>query len=533
MGDDAPDSPPSSAGSFGAGAAVEDAEVLGTVQRLLDTPRTKDAFLRSGLTKKDLTVKAYQDFFIPGDLPEKQRLRFNHYETRRQEKLNLVLQERAKIIAERAKTGGLGDTLNYQSLQLMEGLLDTESKRLEKTLRAQLRYHQAVERENGLQLTKEQSLKGKLGYRQERSVVAKSVYGAKAKQLKEISAAKEKHAKELQEKLEQSAELEQAKHIANLLDEEVRLKEFAKSKDVANSEKSERWKEKCRIMKLRKEEEDLKRELKGQVQLEKLNNKFDEVEAKQADTIRKLKVKHEEEALKIVDAQDKIVRLRRKDEHRRELIKAHMEQQEERVDTLLKLRDQIVQQRKWRIKQAAVVKGRPQNIRHMTPGPAHYQPLPSCLNDLPVPKIASHKPPNMTVGSIDMMVKHAKTVPPPGTYDPQVLPSGNHLDWNVIDGCTTRLVPGDKKNYIDDSVRTYKNNPDPGTYELKSSNDLRHSVRIVRDYVDTSDKPPKWCQPKTDTPAPDEYVLDKYMKTGRFQHASSAPQLAAALKMSG
>merc|ERR550514_77701 len=446
MGDDAPDSPPSSAGSFGAGAAVEDAEVLGTVQRLLDTPRTKDAFLRSGLTKKDLTVKAYQDFFIPGDLPEKQRLRFNHYETRRQEKLNLVLQERAKIIAERAKTGGLGDTLNYQSLQLMEGLLDTESKRLEKTLRAQLRYHQAVERENGLQLTKEQGLKGKLGYRQERSVVAKSVYGAKAKQLKEICAAKEKHAKELQEKLEQSAELEQAKHIANLLDEE--------------------------------------------------------------------------EALKIVDAQDKILRLRRKDEHRRELIKAHMEQQEERVDTLLKLRDQIVQQRKWRIKQAAVVKGRPQNIRHMTPGPAHYQPLPSCLNDLPVPKIASHKPPNMTVGSIDMMVKHAKTVPPPGTYDPQVLPSGNHLDWNVIDGCTTRLVPGDKKNYIDDSVRTYKNNPDPGTYELKSSNDLRHSVRIVRDYVDTSDKPPKWCQPKTDTPAPDEYVLDKYMKTGRFQHAS-------------
>merc|ERR1719271_1563651 len=255
----------------------------------------------------------------------------------------------------------------------------------------------------------------------------------------------------------------------------------------------------------------------GQVQLEKLNHKFDEVEAKQADTIRKLKVKHEEEALKIVDAQDKILRLRRKDEHRRELIKAHMEQQEERVDTLLKLRDQIVQQRKWRIKQAAVVKGRAQNIRHMTPGPAHYQPLPSCLNDLPVPKIASHKPPNMTIGSIDMMVKHAKEVPPPGTYDPQLLPSGNHLDWNVIDGCTTRLVPGDKKNYIDDSVRTYKNNPGRGTYELKSSNDLRHSVRIVRDYVD-----------KTDTPAPDEYVLDKYMKTGRFQHASSAPQLAAA-----
>merc|ERR1719191_1470375 len=244
------------------GPPVEPMEGGGSVQRLLDTPRTKEAFKRSGIQKEELAVKAFQDFFVPGDLPEKQRLRFNHYETRRQEKLNLVLQERAKIIAERAKTGGLGDTLNYQSLQLMEGLLDTESKRLEKTLRAQLRYHQAVERENGLQLTKEQSLKGKLSYRDERSVVAKSVYGAKAKQLKEISSAKEKHAKELQEKLEQTAELEQAKHIANLLDEEVRLKEFAKSKDVSNAEKSERWKEKCRITKLRKEEEDLKRELK-------------------------------------------------------------------------------------------------------------------------------------------------------------------------------------------------------------------------------------------------------------------------------
>merc|ERR1719398_459648 len=157
----------------------------GSVQRLLDTPRTKEAFKRSGIQKGELTVKAFQDFYVSGDLPEKQRLRFNHYETRRQEKLNLVLQERARVIAERANESGTGDALNFQSLQLMEGLLDTEAKRLEKTLRAQLRYHQSVERENVMQLDKEKSLQGKIGYRTERTAAARAQYDTKSKQLHE------------------------------------------------------------------------------------------------------------------------------------------------------------------------------------------------------------------------------------------------------------------------------------------------------------------------------------------------------------
>merc|ERR1711998_3811 len=115
------------------------------------------------------------------------------------------------------------------------------------------------------------------------------------------------------------------------------------------------------------------------------------------------KVRHEEEALKLVDAKDKIQRMERKDLFRRDLIRQHMDQQEERVDTLLKLRDQIVEQRKVRIEQQAVQKGRPQNIRDSTPGPAHYQPLPSCLQEMPVTKISESKSINTMPGSIDMM----------------------------------------------------------------------------------------------------------------------------------
>ena len=51
-------------------------------------------------------------------------------------------------------------------------------------------------------------------------------FDAKAKQLKEIAMAKEKHSLEIQAKLEALGEQEQAKHIAALLDEEVSIFSF-------------------------------------------------------------------------------------------------------------------------------------------------------------------------------------------------------------------------------------------------------------------------------------------------------------------
>jgi len=131
-----------------------------------------------------------------------------------------------------------------------------------------------------------------------------------------------------------------------------------------------------------------------------------------------------------------------------------------------------------------------------------------------------------------MMVKQSRTIPPPGTYHPRVLPSGNHLDFDIIDGCSTKIVPGTKKMFTDDVAKVYRHNPGPGTYTVDPSYELEHSVRMVRDYVDTTDKPPKWCKPVVDTPAPDEYLLDKFMKKKRFKHTSSAPQLGKALAMS-
>merc|ERR1719327_1667396 len=100
-----------------------------TIQALLDTPRTREAFKRSGIRKEELKVKTYQDFYVRGDLPQQQKLRHEHYEAKRMEKTHMVQLERQRVINERGigEGGSAGDNANYASLQLMEGLLDTEA----------------------------------------------------------------------------------------------------------------------------------------------------------------------------------------------------------------------------------------------------------------------------------------------------------------------------------------------------------------------------------------------------------------------
>ena len=83
-----------------------------TSKVLLDTPRTHKAFVRSGIPKKELSVKTLQDFHIPGDLAETQKLRFHHYEARRQDKVNMVIRAVFMTIGRVEVVGGYQQTLN-------------------------------------------------------------------------------------------------------------------------------------------------------------------------------------------------------------------------------------------------------------------------------------------------------------------------------------------------------------------------------------------------------------------------------------
>merc|ERR1719159_1473787 len=78
--------------------------------KLLDTPRTVEACQRLGFLLSDLEAKAFDTFWIPsGDKAAalvKQKLRFEHRERRRQERLSMVLRERERLIEEKESAKG-------------------------------------------------------------------------------------------------------------------------------------------------------------------------------------------------------------------------------------------------------------------------------------------------------------------------------------------------------------------------------------------------------------------------------------------
>jgi hypothetical protein len=85
-------------------------------------------------------------------------------------------------------------------------------------------------------------------------------------------------------------------------------------------------------------------------------------------------------------------------------------------------------------------------------------------------------------------------VPPPGTYNPSVLPSGSRL-WN---GAEITVPKGEKRTYLDQEQKVFKNLPGPGAYDAhkQSTLVLKHGTKIVRDYVkNISDEgvDPGWC----------------------------------------
>merc|ERR1719160_1456272 len=117
---------------------------FGTVSELHDTPRTRAAVQRAGLTWVECQRRDYRSFKIQGEnLPEAQEMRSVHYETRRLQKVDLVMRERAKLIRERSQEQS--SPQSFQALQSIEVLLDDELKRLEKNLRQQVRIHSSTE----------------------------------------------------------------------------------------------------------------------------------------------------------------------------------------------------------------------------------------------------------------------------------------------------------------------------------------------------------------------------------------------------
>ena len=65
---------------------------------LINSPRSLEACLRSGYDPKELLQRPGGDFRRKNEAPEVTKMRAEHFERKREEKVGLVLQERAVIM---------------------------------------------------------------------------------------------------------------------------------------------------------------------------------------------------------------------------------------------------------------------------------------------------------------------------------------------------------------------------------------------------------------------------------------------------
>merc|ERR1719453_572698 len=115
-----------------------------------------------------------------------------------------------------------------------------------------------------------------------------------------------------------------------------------------------------------------------------------------------------------------------------------------------------------------------------TPGPADYADKPSCLTENPGRSIASSRSQVTIPGTVEHAMKRSGSLPPPGSYNPRVLPSGKNIGW---DDARARggLIPKGPKYATNVEEAQKRAVPGPGAYEApKSTVDLDHGVRIAQ-----------------------------------------------------
>merc|ERR1719453_601969 len=136
------------------GVGLDAASVQNT--KILNTPRTREACKALGLVLEDLHYRPFEHFHLPGDMKEKQQMRYEHFEKKRKEHLAQVLAERANVIVRNAKKGEVPGVQSAQFLSMLESLFEKEAKRRETDSKNQLRSHSSLVQENEEQLKKEE-----------------------------------------------------------------------------------------------------------------------------------------------------------------------------------------------------------------------------------------------------------------------------------------------------------------------------------------------------------------------------------------
>merc|ERR1719183_2624150 len=236
-----------------------------------------------------------------------------------------------------------------------------------------------------------------------------------------------------------------------------------------SAEKSAHWKQKVDGMKAKNREVALARRDDGQVQLKRIEAKIQKVTDNREREQMNRQMQSEEQHLHIVDVRQKKDRIDRVDGYRRTELKEEIDGNVERIETLLALKDQLLEQRKARTSKAEATRGsRGLNLRRdCLPGPGQYEMRASSLTENPVMRMAKSNTPDF----IDQTVKATAANPPPGAYDAATLPSGDLISQS---GPSMVNFGNNKRtSFLDEAMQAKEFVPAPGQYKSGTSLDKR------------------------------------------------------------
>jgi len=498
-------------------------------QKVLDTPRMHEACRRLGLVVEDLQIRSFDSFYVPGDIKAKQQMRFEHYEKKRKDRLAQALAERAKVIAQNAKKGEVPGVQSAQFLCMLESLFEKEAKRLEVDLKGQLRSHGALVKENEEQLRKESILQERLIQQEQKRSKSLAYFEEAGSKAKEKHLAKQDHTSMVLAKLDKDFKEKQEAHARQMLAEEERMARFSDAKSQEANDKAAIFKDKVDGMKKKTEQRIMERRVEGEVRLAEIGKKIAAVEARREEEQQNRMLLSEQQHLHICDVRENKNRIDRVDEHRRAELKEQVETNVERIETLLALKDQLLDQRKARNAKAEASKGsRGLNLaRDCLPGPGQYEAPPSAMQEKPVMKIGTAKLPGM----LDDAIKGTLANPAPGAYDYKVLANGDAVSQAAANG--GKFSEGDRTSFLDDAQRAKEYIPAPGSYAVKTTLEARapRMQRAKFDEPPAGDKKsakqyPSWARPSTETPGPAGYSVDDYTRKEVLRRAQrSLPNL--------
>jgi hypothetical protein len=178
--------------------------------------------------------------------------------------------------------------------------------------------------------------------------------------------------------------------------EKFRLAKWSEEKGQMSAEKSAHWKARVEGMKVKQKETVVKRREEGLVRLDQIEAKIGAVTMRRDQEQNSRQIRSEEQHLHILDVRSQKDRIDRCDTYKRDKLKDEIDGNVERIETLLALKDQLLEQRKARTSKAEATRGsRGLNLRRdCLPGPGQYEAPPTTMGENPTMKMATANVPD-------------------------------------------------------------------------------------------------------------------------------------------